>query len=307
MIESANPTHGSTHGFQGHDSFVRTRSDCSAQQAVADAVSALFVPGSRPDRFSKAASSATDIVIFDLEDAVAPAQKADARANVAAALSPDTGLRALVRTNPAGTPHYAADIEALCEVARYKAHGLLGFMVAKAETRDAIRDLASWTLPLDLAVVPLIESALGLVNSHDLAKVPGVTRLAFGAIDFALDIDAGSDDRFLDHARSVLVLASRAAGLSAPLDSPSTEVKTMRRVSDSARLARSFGFGGKMCIHPTQVAEVNAAFRPTAQEIAWAERIVGCDEAVLQMDGQMVDRPVIERAKRILQRVSIAK
>lgn len=304
MTEAANVRQGDGSEFKTREAPNTTSTPSPARNLVANAVTALFVPGSRSDRFAKAASTSTDLVILDLEDAVAPTDKADARAEVVSALSPGRGLRALVRINPAGSPHYASDVEALSGLSRTQGHGLLGLMVAKTEIRGTIQELASWTQPLDLALVPLIESAVGMVNAHELANVSGVTRLAFGAIDFALDIDADQDDRYMDHARSLLVLASRAAGISAPLDSPSTDINSMERIKDSARLARSFGFGGKLCIHPAQVEEVNAAFMPTEQDIAWAERVARSDEAILQVDGQMIDRPVMERAKRILQRAS---
>jgi citrate lyase subunit beta/citryl-CoA lyase len=160
-------------------------------------------------------------------------------------------------------------------------------------------------LPNELAFVPLIESALGVVHALEIASIDAVTRLAFGAIDFALDIDADGGDRFLDHARAQLVLVSRAAGVAAPLDSPSVEIKDVAMIAESARTARNFGFGGKLCIHPVQLAPVAGAFTPTEAEIRWAESVVGAEGAAAQIAGQMVDRPVIERAKKILTRAGL--
>jgi citrate lyase subunit beta/citryl-CoA lyase len=174
-------------------------------------------------------------------------------------------------------------------------------MVPKAEDADALRQLRA-QLPRRLALVPLIESAAGVVNAVQLASVPGVTRMAFGAIDFALDINADGGERFLDHARAQLVLASRVAGIAAPIDSPSTEIADKGKVAEAAKLARNFGFGGKLCIHPAQVAVVRRAFAPTQEEIQWARSVIGTEGGAAQMDGQMIDRPVTERAKRILQR-----
>jgi citrate lyase subunit beta/citryl-CoA lyase len=276
----------------------------TAAETVAGAVTALFVPGDRPERFAKAAAAGAGVVIIDLEDAVAPAAKSAALAAAVEAVAPDGGgapVRALVRVNPQGSGHYDADITLLLAAARTPGSGLLGIMVPKAEDPGALRQLRS-DMPKHLALVPLVESALGVVNAVELARVPGVTRLAFGAIDFALDIDADGGDRFLDHARSQLVLASRAAGIAAPLDSPSTDIKDTARVAESARLARNFGFGGKLCIHPAQLATVHGAFAPAPADVEWALSVIGAEGGAAQVDGRMIDRPVTERAKRILAR-----
>jgi citrate lyase subunit beta/citryl-CoA lyase len=276
----------------------------SAQTAVADtvaaAVTALFVPGDRPERFAKAAAAGAGVVIIDLEDAVAPDAKAGALAAVLEALAPGGGVHALVRVNPLGSRQYDAETTALLSAGKAPGSGLLGIMVPKAENTPSLHRLRA-KMPGTLALVPLIESAAGVVNAVELARVPGVTRLAFGAIDFALDINADGGDRFLDHARAQLVLASRAAGIAAPLDSPATEIRDTVRVAESARLARNFGFGGKLCIHPAQLPAVQGAFAPSEAETRWALSVIGAEGGAAQVDGQMIDRPVTERAKRILQ------
>jgi citrate lyase subunit beta/citryl-CoA lyase len=276
---------------------------------TASAVTALFVPGDRPERFSKAAASGADVVIIDLEDAVAEDSKSKALAAAVAALTPNgehgtAAVRALVRTNPAGSATHDEEIHTLLSLAALPGHGLLGVVVPKAEDVSLLHALAR-TLPHELAFVPLIESALGAVHALEIASIDAVTRLAFGAIDFALDIDADGGDRFLDHARAQLVLVSRAAGVAAPLDSPSVEIKDVAMLVESARTARNFGFGGKLCIHPAQLAPVAGAFTPTEAEIRWAESVVGAEGAAAQIAGQMVDRPVIERAKKILTRAGL--
>ncbi|MBE4717890.1 CoA ester lyase [Pseudarthrobacter sp. AB1] len=270
-------------------------------ELVAAAVTALFVPGDRPERFAKAAASGAGVVIADLEDAVAPVNKAKALAAVVDSLT-RVDLRALVRINPLGTESSKAEIVALLNVARQAKHGLLGLVIPKAEDSLALRNLASRCELLDLAVVPLIETAVGVIGAADVAGISGITRLSFGAIDYALDIDAGTDDRFLDHARSALVVSSRAAGIPAPLDSPAIYIKEIEKVQTSAKLARGFGFGGKLCIHPSQVPVVNQAFRPGPDEVEWAESVVSAAGGASQIEGQMIDRPVIERAQRILAR-----
>jgi len=281
-----------------------TAAGLTARETVASAITALFVPGDRPERFAKAAAAGAGVVIIDLEDAVAPDAKSAALTAALEAVAPSDGgapVRALVRVNPQGSAHYDADITLLLSAARTPGSGLLGIMVPKTEDPGALRQLRA-DMPKYLALVPLIESALGVINALELARVPGVTRLAFGAIDFALDIDADGGDRFLDHARAHLVLASRAAGIAAPLDSPSTDIKDTARVAESALLARNFGFGGKLCIHPAQLATVHGGFAPTEADVEWALSVIGTEGGAAQVDGQMIDRPVTERAKRILQR-----
>ncbi|NMR31617.1 HpcH/HpaI aldolase/citrate lyase family protein [Crystallibacter degradans] len=283
---------------------VSTGQAVTAAATVRGAVTALFVPGDRPERFAKAAASGADVVIIDLEDAVAAADKACARQEAVAALTAfgakgSQGVRALVRVNAQDTAEYDDDIQALLALASQPGHGLLGVMLPKAEDPEQVAELAA-KLPVPL--VALVESALGLVNAVELARVPGVERLAFGAIDFALDIDADGSDRVLDHARAQLVVASRAAGIAPPLDSPSTDIRDTAAVAASAKLGRGFGFGGKLCIHPAQLTAVSAAFTPSPEEIAWARKILATDGGAVQMDGQMVDRPVIDRARRIIER-----
>jgi len=280
---------------------------------TASAVTALFVPGDRPERFRKATGSAADVVIIDLEDAVAAEAKADALAAVLEHLAPGPDrVRALVRVNADGADTLPAELAALRHLADQPGHGLVGLVVPKAESCQMLRDVAGAFAGVagpPLALVALIESAVGVQNAAELARVPGVTRLAFGAIDFALDIGAGSGDRVLDYARSVIVVASRAAGLDAPLDSPSVQISDAEAVAESAALARQFGFGGKLCIHPAQLKPVMAAFRPAEAEVEWARSVIGAAGGAAQLDGQMIDRPVTVRAERILARhgVSSAK
>jgi citrate lyase subunit beta / citryl-CoA lyase len=153
-----------------------------------------------------------------------------------------------------------------------------------------------------VAILPLIESARGLWNALAIATARGVRRLLFGSIDFQLDLSVRDDE--LIHYRSQLVLVSRVAELPTPVDGVTTaidDVETLRR--DTER-ARDLGFGGKLCIHPRQVAFVNAAFRPTDDEIAWAQRVVAADAqaggAAVAVEGTMVDRPVLLKAREIL-------
>ncbi|MGA1826789.1 HpcH/HpaI aldolase/citrate lyase family protein [Microbacterium sp.] len=271
---------------------------------VAQAITALFVPGNRPERFEKAAAAGADVVIIDLEDAVPSPEKDRALDAVVVALSSDSmaPVQSMVRINAMGSTSFEREVATLAALSADPSSGLIGVVVPKAEQAGDLTALAR-RLPTGMPIVPLVESALGLRNCFELAGVAGVTRLAFGAIDFALDIDAGEGDRYLDYARSQLVVASRAAKIAPPLDSPCPEIRDESLIHQSAVLARNFGFGGKLCIHPAQVVSVAAAFTPSDESIRWAHAVVDAGvEGAASLDGRMIDLPVIERANRILKR-----
>jgi citrate lyase subunit beta/citryl-CoA lyase len=253
----------------------------------------LFVPGTRPERFGKALAAGADAVIIDLEDAVSLADKDEARAAVAAVLPLPQPV--LVRINAAGTPWFDDDVR-LC-----RRQGIGGIVLPKAEDAAAIERLRVIVGP-EAAIYPLIETAQGLWNALAIARAPGVRRLLFGSIDFQLDM--GLDDDDLIHYRSQLALVSRVADLPAPVDGVTTAFGDEEALSRDVLRARTLGFGGKLCIHPNQVPFVNAAFRPTADELAWAQRVVAADAAAqgaaVAVDGKMVDRPVLLRARAML-------
>jgi citrate lyase subunit beta/citryl-CoA lyase len=253
----------------------------------------LFVPGARPERFAKALAAGAHEVIIDLEDAVAPADKARAREAVAGALP--LAQRVLVRINGAGTAWFDDDAR-LCAQA-----GIGGVVVPKAEDPVAIERVRSLA-GRDLAIYPLVETALGIWNAPDVARAPGVERLLFGSIDFQLDLALADDE--LVYARSRLALVSRVAGLAAPVDGVTAAFDDAAALARDVERARRLGFGGKLCIHPKQVAFVNAAFAPTSDELAWARRVVAADAAArggaVAVDGKMVDRPVLLRALEVL-------
>ena len=285
---------------------------------VASAITALFVPGDRPDRFAKAAASGADVVIIDLEDAVAPAAKTAARDATESALSPrpdveaGSGLRALVRINDPEAPLGTADLAMLVDLTQRPGHGLIGVVVPKAGSQPALAGVIEAVAGPDAAgprgdgpaVVALIESALGVAAVRTLASLPGLTRLAFGALDFALDVGAEVDALTGQVARAEVVIASRAAGLSPPWESPSTSLTDTAQIESTSRSARALGFGGRLCIHPAQLAAVRAGFAPSAEDVAWARRIADTGDSVTRVDDQMVDRPVLERARAILRRAT---
>jgi citrate lyase subunit beta/citryl-CoA lyase len=254
----------------------------------------LFVPADRPERFEKAHGSGADAVIVDLEDAVAPGAKTAARDRLAEAL--DTDHPIVLRINGRDTPWFEDD-------ARVAAHpGVVAVLCPKAGSAEDIAALRS--LCGDKPVLALIETARGMAGVSLIAAARGMARLVFGSIDFQLDLDIEDDDEALRSFRAMLVLASRVAGLPAPVDGVTVAIDDARQVGADARRARVLGFGGKLCIHPTQVAAVNAAFSPSPEQIAWARRVVEASRAArgaaVAVDGKMVDAPVLARALRWL-------
>jgi citrate lyase subunit beta/citryl-CoA lyase len=251
----------------------------------------LFVPGNRPERFAKACAAGADAVIVDLEDAVAPSDKLAARDALAGWLSPDYPV--LVRINSADSEWFRDDL-ALCGLP-----GVAGIVLPKAERTHNLAQIAAAGAT---AILPLIESAQGVWNGVELARSPCVQRLVFGSIDFSFDLGISEGHEQLLHFRSQLVLVSRVAGIAAPVDGVTVALDAAERVREDSARARALGFGGKLCIHPKQVAVVNAAFAPSAAELAWAARVIAASAAgaAVAVDGKMVDRPVTLIAQRML-------
>ncbi len=258
----------------------------------------LFVPGTRPDRFEKALSSGADAVILDLEDAVSVAEKDEARAAISAWLSPEHP--AYVRTNAASTEWFRDDLDAIARP------GLSGILLPKAEEPSQISEAAS-LLTDEAKIVPILETGLGIWNARSLAAGRRVERLAFGALDFTLDVGIHGEGEELLYARSRLVLASRVAGIVPPLDGVTPTLDDPDRLAADVDRARRLGFGGKLCIHPRQTEAVNRGFSPSEAEVAWARRIVEAAEkagvGAFRVDGEMVDRPVLERAQAVLESI----
>ena len=274
---------------------------------VAQACSFLFVPATHPERFQKALASGADMVIVDWEDAVAPADKAGARvALLEAALTLDAAQRArlLVRINAEGTPWFADDLAALAQL---MARGLAGAVVPKAEHLPTLQAVAH-AAGTRAALLPLIESVAGLDAVDALAAGPQVARLAFGHLDFQVDagMACGPDEAELLPVRMALVLASRRAGLAAPIDGVTVDTRDPDRMAQDAERARRMGFGAKLCIHPAQVAPLHAAFDPDEAAVARALRVQQALQdaggGVCVLDGRMVDAPVLKAAEQTLQR-----
>jgi citrate lyase subunit beta / citryl-CoA lyase len=256
--------------------------------------SSLFVPADRPDRFDKAWACGADVVILDLEDAVGADHKDEARVNAVKWLSPER--RAYVRINAIGTPWHVQDLELL------RHPSLQGIMIPKAENLDEslVRDCARFAKRL----IPLVETAVGFHRASELAGTPGVERLAFGHLDFQVDLGIVGDDDALLYFRSHLVLISRLAGIQPPLDGVTVDVDDVAVLRTETLRSKRLGFGGKLCIHPRQVAAVNLIFSPTERELAWARSVLSAVEAAngaaVALDGKMIDRPVLLKAQRLL-------
>ncbi|MER5435820.1 CoA ester lyase [Streptomyces sp. NPDC002588] len=262
-------------------------------RGVTSARSWLFVPGHRPDRFPKAVASGADLVIIDLEDAVADEDKARARASAADWLA--QGNDTVVRINPPGTPWFESD---LMEAAR---HGC-PVMVPKAEDPAVLADIAA-RVAGRCALVPLIETAGGVERAREVCATAGVARVAFGNVDLAGQLGVAWDDHAaLAYARSRLVLACAAAGIRSPVDGVTTAVKDGGALQEDIAHARRLGFTGKLCIHPGQVEAVSRGFAPSREELEWARGVLTAGDSVTTVDGRMVDKPVLERARHLLER-----
>ena len=264
----------------------------------------LFVPATRPDRFAKAAASGADRVILDLEDAVAPDEKADARRGLMTATIP-RDVPVYVRVNSALTPWFEEDLG----VARTLA--IRGVLLPKADSAAHVERALAVIAP-EQVVVPIIETAAGLWNVLEVARCPRVERLVFGALDFTLDTGIHDADGAFDAVRSRIVVASKVAGIAAPVDLVTLAIDDQEQLRRHAARSRSFGFGGKLCIHPKQIPITNDAFRPSDEEVAWARAVLDelssrPEDAVFVHRGELVDRPVIQRAKQIIEHDSAVR
>lgn len=260
----------------------------------------LFCPADRPDRFARAAAVA-DVVILDLEDGVAPADRPAARANLAAAaLDP---ARTVVRLNPAGTADHELDLATLAGTA-YRT-----VMLAKAEQPADVARLGSGAGTPPLRVVALCETARGVLNAAALAAEPATVALMWGAEDLVVSLGGRSsrhpDGRYRDvarHARSQVLLAAGAHGRAA-VDAVHLDIADLAGQEAEARDAAASGFAATACIHPSQVPVVRAAFAPSAAEADRARRVLAAAAGapgVFAFEGRMVDRPVLEQARRLL-------
>jgi len=261
----------------------------------------LFVPGNDERKLRKALALEADALIVDLEDAVPFAEKAAARDGLAEALAGGKAAGAVfVRINAATTPMGAADWRTVRDL------GVTGVVLPKAEA--AALDSLSGDGP---PIVALVETAIGLRDVNVLATHSRTARLALGGVDLGLELGLESrpDGQELLMARSQLVLASAAASLPPPIDVVNVAVKDLAALEHEATLARSLGFGAKLCVHPGQVSVVNRVFTPADEEVSHAATVVAAYERAIEegrgsveLGGEMVDLPVAERARAVLAR-----
>lgn len=269
-----------------------------AADRIRSARSLLFVPGDRPDRFEKAEAAGADLVIIDLEDAVAPQHRAAALAHAVAWLR--AGHEAVVRINAVGEPTHEAEVVALKPLKPI-------LMLPKVDSCEHLATFTHDAWSPAWPVVPLIETARGVNDASAIASVDGAGRLAFGSIDLAaeLGVDPNTRDSMM-YARNRLVYASAAAELPSPIDGVTTLINDEAQLADDLREAVRLGMGAKLCIHPGQVATVNEGFAPTTEQIAWATRVLSVADGggATSVDGEMIDSPVIARARRLLRRTN---
>jgi citrate lyase subunit beta / citryl-CoA lyase len=261
----------------------------------------LFVPGTRPERFSKALDSGANAVVLDLEDAVPEDEKEEARNAIRAAwphFTHEQKQRLVIRTNAPGTRFYSADLILAQEL------DVTCILIPKSQSNDEVNG-AALILP-NTAIIPMIETALGLDNLREIANANQVIRLALGNLDLQADLGmvCDRDETELQTARYQIVLASRLAQLAPPIDGVTPSTDDIDRISNDAQRAKRMGFGAKLCIHPKQVSIVKAAFMPTDQELDWAQRVIDADKAskggAIKLDGRMIDRPVVLLAQRTI-------
>lgn len=258
----------------------------------------LFCPADRPERYAKAAAAA-DVVIIDLEDAVAPADKAAARAALTATpLDPE---RTVVRVNATATPDHGLDLAALAETAYRRV------MLPKCESLEQVSALG------DLEVIALVESPLGALTINDAVRADNVIATMWGAEDLVAGL-GGTASRHADgsyrdvarHLRSTTLLAAKAYGKLA-LDGVYLNFRDLDGLRAEAQDAVAVGFDVKVAIHPSQAPVIRAAYAPGADEADWARRVLAAvpeNRGVFAFEGRMVDGPVIAHAERILRRAA---
>ncbi len=271
---------------------------------IADARSFLFVPGHRPERFEKAARSGADAIVLDLEDAVPPADKAGAREAIARAWTDlqAIGVPLVVRINQLDQAQGQADLDWLSRLV-----SPAGVMLPKAESGLVLQ--AAHAKLAQVPLLPLIESAAGWAALPAIAAAPGVQRLVVGHIDFMADtgLQCGPDEAELTPLRFAVAMATRLQRLAPAVDGVTVAIQDEELLRQDTRRSLRMGFGAKLCIHPRQVAVVHEVLAPTDQETDWARRVVAADiasgGAAVQLDGRMVDVPVVLQARRLLARL----
>ena len=272
--------------------------------------SVLFSPGDQPDLMRKAPEADADVVVFDLEDAVVPGGKAEAReavANVVADL--DAASEVCVRINPLEQGG-ERDLDVVLEA------GPDSLMLPKVDAAADVRAVADSLADrgVDLPVLALLETAGGILDAQAIADVDVTDAVLLGAEDLSADIGATrtAEGTEILYARERVVLAAASAGVDA-IDTLYTDFEDREGLASDADFAVGLGYDGKMAIHPAQVPVINDAFAPDPEEVEWARRVVEARDAaaaegrgVFEVDGEMIDAPLITQAETILDRAAAA-
>ncbi|MDP9427622.1 MAG: CoA ester lyase [Actinomycetota bacterium] len=256
-----------------------------------DARSWLLVNGARTDLFDRAHESRADQIILDIEDAVDPAHKAEARAGVVEWLS--AGDRsAWVRINDRSTEFWNGDVTELAGLP-----GLLGVMLAKSEAAAQVTETFD-RLGGSTPVLALVESALGIEEAVHIARARGAFRLAFGSGDYRRDTGTSADDLAMAYPRTRLVVASRIGGLPGPIDGP-TVSSSHPILREQTAVTVSLGLTGKLCLDPEQTSVINEVISPTRSDVAWAQDFLADFEARGRVIRDGSDKPRLGRAHKI--------
>lgn len=272
--------------------------------------SVLFSPGDSPELLRKAPQTDADVLVFDLEDAVVPGRKAEARSAVAEVLSDpdfDPAAEVLVRVNAGEAA--AADLDALPADARVD-----GVVVPKVSGVSDVVRVERLSGSRDLPIFALIETATGVLSAATVAETDGVSALIFGAEDLAADLGAErtAEGTEVLYARQHVLLSARAAHVDA-IDTVYTDYGDADGLREDAAFARRLGYDGKLAIHPSQVQIINEAYTPDADRVAWARRVLAAREeaetagrGVFSVDGEMIDAPLVAQAERIVARADVS-
>ncbi|WP_313694826.1 HpcH/HpaI aldolase/citrate lyase family protein [Halorarum halobium] len=275
--------------------------------------SVLFSPGDRPELMRKAPSAGADTIVFDLEDAVAPARKEEARTAVRDVLAdPAFDPDAEVCVRVSGVDAYG-DLEALADEGPGNFDAV---MLPKTESADAVDHLANQLREhdCDVPVLALVETARGVLNAAGIADADATDALLFGAEDLSADVGATRTTEGTEvlYAREKVVVAAAAAGVDA-VDTVFTEFEDADGLREETEFAAGLGYDGKMAIHPAQVPVINEAFTPAESDVEWAERVLAAreeaaaaDRGVFEVEGEMIDAPLVAQAERILEYARLA-
>lgn len=276
--------------------------------------SLLFVPADKEKMLGKINALQSDIVLLDLEDAVALGDKDYAR-NLLIEHFHEINKPVFIRINSISTDDFQKDIQFIRNLKH--ADALQGIMLPKASAKGDITELIHHLTLIEqenqyesnLRIIPLVETALGVKNAYEIASANDrVLQLAFGGVDYLGDIDgqATANEHELLFARSQIVVSSRSAAINKPIDTVFTNIQDLTGFMNSCHYAKSLGFGGKLLIHPSQVDTSNEVFSPSSEEVEQAKKIIKSTEnnnGAFQLDGKMIDKPIIEKARRIFDEI----